>query len=64
MRLKIDIPWYLPKLGVRKWLVERVFHVPDTWLPTVCAYASVTPAQWRDMEKAFAALLYDGLFKI
>lgn len=61
MRFKVSVPALLAACGVRKWLVTRVFHAPAAWLPTLCAVAGVTEEQWRAMELAWVALLYDGI---
>lgn len=61
--LKIDVPWLLARTGLRKWLTQRALHLPDAWLPTVCAAAGVTPQQWRKMEATLVTLVYDGLVK-
>ncbi len=64
---KIDVPWLLAKLGVRKWLVERVFHIPENrivgWCKLINAATGlqITPVQWRAIEARMADLLYTGL---
>lgn len=66
-RFKVAIPWLLAQLGVRKWVTERLVHIPGAVIDSACAEASkhagveVTPEQWRAVEMVQASLLYEGI---
>lgn len=64
MKIKVSVPWILQISGLRKWLTGRACHIPEAWLPTVCAVAGVTPQQWRNMEATLVALVYDGFTQL
>jgi len=66
-RFKIVVPWLLAQLGGRKWLSERVFHMPERYIGGFCAKVNevagtnLTPARWRQVEAHLLAIVYDGL---
>lgn len=68
MKLRIDIPRLFAMLGVRKWLAERVFHLPEVHIAGWCAILAaatgtdITPERWRQIEARLVDLLYDGVW--
>jgi hypothetical protein len=66
-RFKLIIPWLLAQCGVRKWLVERVFHVPERYAAGFAEVLGKNPhpsgtVEWlRWQEGRFAELVYGGI---
>lgn len=65
-RWKVSWNWILAAGGVRKWASDKVFHMPERYLPGWCELLTsmgieMTPEQWRIVEARLVEVLYDGL---
>lgn len=64
---KFSIPWVLAQFGVRRWLAERAFRMPERYIAGWCEMlskvteAEITPARWRQIEDSLVGLVYGGV---
>lgn len=63
---KVSFPWWLTQGGARKYIADRLLHMPERYLRGWCEFLNdlgipMTPDAWREVEKRLVQLLYDGI---